>query len=212
VKSTEQKKKLLAMLEKFSVSKDEAEKIASALVELGKYSPRLMDKEVAEVVDRVVEDFMEKRLPKIPPKERPTVKEKLFKAAYEIALGVVASGFWELLVFVFHYVVLHAAPAGEDWRAQDAARARLFKPTQQMAPELRETLLEAQSDLSTLRDLYMREIAEKAQLDPGLKSIANSVAKANQWDDRTMRIFFYEWLAQDIHATLVQLGATKSCQ
>jgi len=29
------KKKLLAMLEKFSVSKDEAEKIASALVELG---------------------------------------------------------------------------------------------------------------------------------------------------------------------------------
>jgi len=117
-----------------------------------------------------------------------------------------------IVVFVFHYVVLHAAPAGEDWRAQDAARARLFKPTQQMAPELRETLLEAQSDLSTLRDLYMREIAEKAQLDPGLKSIANSVAKANQWDDRTMRIFFYEWLAQDIHATLVQLGATKSCQ
>lgn len=212
MKSAEQNKKLLAMLEKFSVSKDEATEIASALVELGKYSPRLMDKEVAEVVDRVVEDFMEKKLPKIRPKERPTVREKLLKAAYEIALGVIASGFWELLVFVFHHVVLHAASAEEDWRAQDAARARLFKPTKQMAPELRETLLEAQADLSALRDIYMREIVDKTQLDPGLKSIANFVAKANQWDEKTMRVFFYEWLAEDIHAALVRLGATKSCQ
>jgi len=65
VKSTEQKKKLLAMLEKFSVSKDEARKSHLPWWSSGNI-PAAHGQGGRRGCDRVVEDFMERDFPKYP--------------------------------------------------------------------------------------------------------------------------------------------------
>jgi hypothetical protein len=202
MKIKNQEKKIQTILESSGLEDDEIKKIMKAVLELRQNVPRLSEKEINRLTELVTVQTMERIKREFPQEKHEALKAKIEKAAADIAIALVASGIWEILVYVSHHVVFHMASHKEDWRAKDAARAAAFKPTKTMSPDSRMVL--GKSQLLFLDGLqeYSHEISSQLKDDPEFLSIARVISQRWQWDERQLETFFYQWLIKDVQAAL----------
>ena len=202
MKIPDQEKQIRKWLDRGGCDRKEIAKVMKAVSELRQQVPRLS----AGDVDRVALEAAQKMEEMYPALKQPTAKDKLQKAANDIAISLVATGIWELLVYVSHHVGFYFGSAGEDWQAADRARAESFKPTKLLSNQSQVNLSNNKKAFFAWRQEYLNEVFVALKGDADLYPAAQIVSESCQMNQHQIDTFFYDVFLNNVLGLLVKEG------
>jgi len=170
-----QEAKILQILVAHKIEEDKARELLSPLQELNNSHPKLSNEEVVRIANEVTDRFLEMWGPMLNRKDTKAMREKIYSVVFLIAIGLVTSGIFTLLVYLSGKVMLlfaHKDRDPEELRRQAEEEARVLKP---LSVATREKLREEGLILSFFPKRFMRDIEKQVRVDKVIQEFHNMV-------------------------------------
>ncbi len=97
---------------------------AEVLSALEKNLPRLTDREIEEIAERVARKVLEDQLAKCPADEQAAWRERVKEIVYDIGIGLVSSGVWAVLAYAATRILI--ADGERETEEQREARRKMW--------------------------------------------------------------------------------------